>query len=165
MTHCDHLTLSLHLDGELSLPDSEAVRKHLAICPDCAQQLEELRRVDRVLEVYGSKVLPLPAHTDTRVHRARERRRRLAPLFALGRMTPAAAGTGAAALLLFLTASMSTLLHSQQPTLSSTVATNSPKLLKVSQPLILQRRAPAVFGQHALGVAQTQRPKSLLNES
>ncbi|TMD57148.1 MAG: zf-HC2 domain-containing protein, partial [Chloroflexi bacterium] len=41
--------LSAFVDGETTVVESEAVRRHIAVCASCAEVLEELRGVDEVL--------------------------------------------------------------------------------------------------------------------
>jgi hypothetical protein len=44
MTHVDDGRLNALLDGELESGEAEAVRAHVAECPDCARRLEEAKR-------------------------------------------------------------------------------------------------------------------------
>ncbi len=47
----DHLgdLLSAMVDGELSLDEAGAVRRHLTTCPQCVAELEEIRRIRAVV--------------------------------------------------------------------------------------------------------------------
>jgi anti-sigma factor RsiW len=51
MSSCDPILLSLYHDGELDAARSSALEKHLANCPPCVRQLQDLRRLSGRLSV------------------------------------------------------------------------------------------------------------------
>lgn len=50
--------LGAYLAGECRRSEKAALEKHLAACPDCAAELEELRRLDRVLDMWADEPAP-----------------------------------------------------------------------------------------------------------
>lgn len=149
MISCDQDILSLYLDGALTLPQRIHLETHLRACEDCAQELETLCRIDNVMESWGSVRTPVPASTSARVMQSVERKRRLGPLGRVGRMVPAAFGTGMAALLVLVSVNAGIINQAAAPP----PATGSPSvptriLIKQSQRLISARRSSAVLGNY-----------------
>lgn len=83
MIHIPEGTLQGYLDGELRLPEREAVRTHLSGCHACADQLGALRRAaDRFTEAVRLLDQSAPAdagHPPLEVPSRREQERALAP--------------------------------------------------------------------------------------
>ena len=59
--------LDSYLDGELSPSDTERVRAHLAVCPECREELEERRTMAALL---CSSDLPFPEDLHDRIMQA-----------------------------------------------------------------------------------------------
>jgi anti-sigma factor RsiW len=85
-----HVTesLSAYMDGELALPEREAVAAHLRGCPSCARHLEELLAVDAAarelpLSVPDGYFEAFRGSLRGRLEGSRPARRRLAPAWAL----------------------------------------------------------------------------------
>jgi anti-sigma factor RsiW len=85
-----HVTesLSAYMDGELALPEREAVAAHLRGCPSCARHLEELLAVDAAarelpLSVPDGYFEAFRGSLRGRLQGPRPARRRLAPAWAL----------------------------------------------------------------------------------
>jgi anti-sigma factor RsiW len=60
MTGCEDIRelLSARIDGELSEAESRKLDEHLGSCPACREELVELERVWRALEVLGDVKVP-----------------------------------------------------------------------------------------------------------
>lgn len=147
MKSCDRADLSHFLDGELSPERYRVVAQHLRGCESCRAELNDLRHVTQVLQRWGSTRVPVPAHTEHRVHRTVERRRKLAPLFALSRVTPAAVGSTIAALLVLVTVNLNAPYQAAHQQSQPTVAQKS--LKKQSRPLLYARAKSAVMGDRS----------------
>jgi hypothetical protein len=93
--------------------------------------------------------MPVPPATNERVRRSVERKRRLGPLSNLGRMVPAAFGTGIAALLVMVSINAG-LINQTTPTAPTQSVPTVPSrvLIKQSQKLISARRSSAVLGSY-----------------
>ncbi len=78
--NCEKTTerLGAYLDGELGEQEAAQVQEHLEACPRCAAELEELRRLDRLLSALPG--MDAPEGFARRVRRAAERARRPARL-------------------------------------------------------------------------------------
>lgn len=50
--------LTAYQNGECRSSEAAALEKHLAACPGCAAELEELRRLDRVLDLWQDEPTP-----------------------------------------------------------------------------------------------------------
>ena len=151
---CDQPALSRYLDGDLTLPARRELENHLAGCDVCRRELAELRMVDEVLSEWGTVQVPVSSTSDREVLSAVDRRRRLAPLFALSRMTPAAVGSCIAAVLVFMTFNLAGI-HQDRfahppGTQSSTVQMI---IQKQSAPLLNARRGSAIAGARAVPAA------------
>jgi anti-sigma factor RsiW len=147
MNSCDQDILSLYLDGALTLPQRVHLESHLRACEDCAHELADLRRIDQVLSSWGAVRVPVPPETSRRLMRSVERKRKLGPLAAFGRMVPAAFGTGIAALLILVSVNSGIINQSSGPA----PAPKGPPvlsrgLIKQSERLISARRSSAVLG-------------------
>lgn len=106
MKHYDPLALSRYLDNDVTLPVRHELESHLRRCGMCVDQLENLRTVDRVVASWASKSELVSPQAEARIQCSVARRRRLGPLFALSRMTPAAMGSTVAAMLVLASASL-----------------------------------------------------------
>lgn len=151
---CDQATLSRYLDGDLTLPARRDLEHHLAGCDACRRDLAELRMVDELLGEWGSIQLPVSSVSDREVLSAVERRRRLAPLFALSRVTPAAVGSCIAAVLVFMTFNLAGIHQDRfaHPP-GSQSATVQTIIQKQSAPLLNARRGSAIAGARSVPAA------------
>lgn len=166
MTRCERQKLSQYLDGELPFPDAVSVRRHLAQCQRCQDEMKSLREVNQALAAWGAQQLPVPPRTDVRVRQSWERSHALSPVLSWAKMMPAAVGTSAAALLLLVTANIGSFLHTQQPTAPSVAAVENIRgLARQSRPLLLARRASAIQDGHALAILIQQHNKTQFDES
>ncbi|HLJ65977.1 MAG TPA: zf-HC2 domain-containing protein [Chloroflexota bacterium] len=151
MSSCSLNSLSLYLDGALSLPELRRLESHLAGCPKCRDELQTLRRLDRVITEWGARRTPMPAAAQFHVSRSLERRRRLGPLARASRVMPAAVGTSVAALLVVLSVNLGVLVPTQRgvavPSYSQAAAQ---RLARQSAPLVDARRSSAILGGHAV---------------
>ena len=129
MISCDHDILSLYLDGALTLPQRVHLESHLRVCEACARELEVMRRIDLVVESWGAIRTPVPAATNQRVLRSVERKRRLGPLGDIGRMVPAAFGTGIAALLVLVSVNAGIIAQTATPPPTTNVPTGASRVL------------------------------------
>jgi anti-sigma factor (TIGR02949 family) len=64
--------LSAYLDGDLPTVECEAIERHAARCPRCAEVIADLKTIGGLCRRAGSAPLPAPIR-----QRARERIRRL----------------------------------------------------------------------------------------
>lgn len=154
MTACDIHVLSRFVDGELPPPRFREVAEHVRDCRDCQRELHRLRHMNHVLWSWGSRRETIPAATEMRVQRSVERRRRLRPLFALSRMTPAAVGSSIAALLILVSVNLTPMYQNawQRPTRPTSTA---PFIRHQSAQLRFNRGTSAVLANRA--VAQQTR--------
>ena len=68
MDYCKERELiSAYLDGELSSVEKPGFLEHLAACPDCRRETDELRLVRTVLR--GAKRRPMPADLKSQLDR------------------------------------------------------------------------------------------------
>ncbi len=88
--------LNPYLDGELSAEEAAVVEEHLAACPQCRAELDDLRRINGALEALGG--MAAPADFARRVRGAADRRRKPIRLFGVvgGRRSRALARLAAA---------------------------------------------------------------------
>jgi hypothetical protein len=63
MTPHDRAWLSAYLDGELADESLQVAREHLATCPDCAAELEQLRQLRSLVQESLASV-PTPSEAD-----------------------------------------------------------------------------------------------------
>lgn len=144
---CDVDLLSHYVDGSLMLPARIELESHLKSCCACRQELESLRRIDAMLQSWGSVRTPVPDRAHHRILRTVERRKRLAPLLALNRMMPAAVGSTIAALLILGSVNLGVLYQTSAPSTSGTSSpTLSAAVIKQSSTLVRARRTSAVIG-------------------
>lgn len=59
--------LARHLHGGALLQDREALGKHLAVCPDCANLHQDISAIDRALRDYPAKIVDPPPHLHSRI--------------------------------------------------------------------------------------------------
>ena len=145
MTPCNVDMLSRYLDGELPLPDRHALDRHLAECEVCVANLDMLRRNDHLLRSWGRRRTRVPAALEQRIARDVGRRRRFGPLLAFSKMMPAAVGTSVAALLVLLTASLTSPYSQRAETgAASPSAAIHQTIVRQSAPLIMNRRTQAI---------------------
>ena len=107
--------LMLFRRGELDAAEAEAVRAHLARCPDCTAELEAERELDRQLAGVPAASASPELHRAMHIHLARERRRRWRALGRVVRRPIVAAALGAAAALLAVTSAGLIAARSRQP--------------------------------------------------
>ncbi|MBV9281023.1 MAG: zf-HC2 domain-containing protein [Chloroflexi bacterium] len=148
MTPCDPGQLSLYLDGVMSPKDRARMEAHIARCPTCTREMEELQRLDRVLVEWGARRMRLPADTDGRIRRSVDGRRSR-PLRAVSRMMPAAVGTTVAAILVALGANLGWLYQSQSHLGPPAVAARS--TISQSSPLVNAGRIAEIHGRYWSG--------------
>lgn len=147
MKHCNPDSLSHFLDGDLSWNERGAVVAHLRACPNCRDELDALRAVDRVVSAWSARSQAVSAQTERRIVAAVERRRRLSPLIALSRMTPAAVGSTIAAVLVVLSVNVGLMTHSVPvspvtPQTSSRPGWPSPRVIYTRHMAPLLAQAP-----------------------
>jgi anti-sigma factor RsiW len=144
--HCSVEALSQYIDGELTLPDTQRIRRHLAECSPCSQELEALQRGDRVVRAWALRSVRVPDSVERRISRDLHRRRAFVPLVALSKVMPAAVGTSAAALLVLVSVSLGVPYanRADNPGLSQQQVKKT--VVKQSAQLIMNRRMQAVVG-------------------
>lgn len=98
-TKCEHVRddLSAYLDGQISPEERERIEKHLATCPSCREELEQMRRL--VLLLRSTPQVAPPRSFTLTPQRAQPR----GLLQMLTRMAPFVSVASAAALVLLLT--------------------------------------------------------------
>lgn len=150
MNHPDPDFLSRYLDGDLGLPVQLELERHFKCCPVCSGEIEQLRRVDVAVASLADRSVIMPVATDSRIRDSVERRRRLAPLFALSKMMPAAVGSSIAALLVLVSVNRGLMYPNGnfQPPQAAHAQAN-PALVKQATPLRNARRASALLGTGA----------------
>lgn len=141
---CDFDVLSHYLDGMLTLPGRIDLEKHLQRCGPCRAELETLRGVDRTVGRWGARRVGVPAATDARIVRS-VGRKRVASLLSLGKLTPAAFGTTAAALLVLVSVNLGSIVPAS-PQTAAVGYVASTKIVKQSAALIRARRISAIIG-------------------
>lgn len=94
--------LSAYMSGELDEPESHGLKQHLDGCQVCTAKMSELRRFDRLFDVW-EEVEPSPRFRAAFFAKIRseERRRRQAPMSLLARWRQAFAWQGVALLASF----------------------------------------------------------------
>lgn len=102
MGHYSWRSLCRYADGELTLRDSRGLVEHIRVCTRCQEELNIVRKVDRVLEGWGRRREQIPNSTESRIIESVSRPRRFPRVFALGNMMPAALGSSVAALLVVI---------------------------------------------------------------
>lgn len=140
---CDGELLSRFVDGELGEVQLEELTSHLARCASCRAEVGEMRRINQVLSAWGSVLRPVPSSTERRVRTSVERRRRLAPLLRLSKLSPPAVGSSIAALLLLLVVNTGPLYQAAAPASQSSPRV-APVIKRQSAPLQLARGRAAV---------------------
>ncbi len=136
MKRCNPHTLSRYLDGELSLPARTALEQHLLTCPTCSQELEALRRLDKVVESWGGRRQPISIESETRILQSVVRRRRSRRAASLAKMMPAAVGTSVAALVVLVSANVGWLYQSE-PRLATPMPAAHVQRVSANQPASL----------------------------
>jgi anti-sigma factor RsiW len=126
MQHSNWRSLCRHADGELTLPDRRRLDEHLRVCNRCQKELNLVRRVDRVLGEWGQRREQVPAATEGRIIDSVSRPRRMPRVFAWGKMTPAALGSSAAALLVLISVNFGSQYQNPSRIVSPTVSSKSP---------------------------------------
>jgi anti-sigma factor RsiW len=144
--HCSVDALSCYIDGELTLPETQRVRRHVAECRRCSDELETLQRSDRIVRAWALRSVRVPESLEHRLSRDLRRRRRFGPLVALSRVMPAAVGTSTAALLVLVSVTLGVPYanRADNPGLSQQQVKNT--VVKQSAQLIMNRRMQAVVG-------------------
>jgi predicted anti-sigma-YlaC factor YlaD len=155
--------VSRYLDGDLTPAARSALEQHLRGCPTCREEVAVLRRMDRVVSAWGARRRPFPARTDARIAASIERRHRLRPILALGRMMPAAVGTFVAAVLVLMSANMGRLYQNGPGVTPMGYSGHVQRIIESqSKPLQNARRSTAILGQRpapqgqAVGQHRTQ---------
>jgi anti-sigma factor RsiW len=146
---CNLDALSRYLDNELPLPQRVDLDRHLAECVRCARELEMYRHNDQVIRSWGRRVSIMPSRLEQRIVRDVGRRQRLGPLLALSRMMPAAVGTSAAALLVFVSATFGGLYANRGVAPQAAATPMKQTVVHQAARLIMNRRLQAIVGTGA----------------
>lgn len=145
MMHCGSDTLSRYLDHELSLPERRSVQIHLRDCDDCRRELERTRAATEALVAWGSVTHPMPRATEVRILKSIENtgNRSLPRWFQ--RLTPAALGSLAAAVLVVFTVNLNSFAPRNQPFGATTTAL-PPSVRQQAAELQRTRTRSAILG-------------------
>jgi anti-sigma factor RsiW len=143
---CNVDALSRYIDGDLSLPETLRLEQHLNRCARCTEELEGLRRRDRIIQGWSLRSVAVPAELEQRMARDLRRRRRFSPLLALSKVMPAAVGTSVAALLVLVTASLGGPYANRSQSAAFSQAQVKNTVVRQSAQLIMNRRMQAVVG-------------------
>lgn len=141
---CDMDTLSHYLDGELAPGRYREVAEHVLGCETCRADLAAMREINRVMVEWGSRNLPVPIEGAERTRAAIARRTRFPRLAALSRMTSAAVGTAAAALLVMVSVNLAPLYHGGSDHTAPSVETANAQLRRQTEPYVLLHNRPAM---------------------
>lgn len=143
---CNPERLSQYVDEALSSAARRELEIHLLQCPFCRSEMASLRHVDAVIGSWAEHQVPITQVLEERIADSVERRRRLAPVFALSKMMPAAFGSAMAAVLVMLTVNLG-LLNAPRPSVErSTPAATQSTIIKQSEQLAEARRASGFLG-------------------